>query len=186
MSEPDIGADTAARGERVNRPCHWIAKGKWEEGSANGKGVTKMSTERAASVESASSDYRIVVGIDGSENSMKALDWAAGKADRSGAVLEIQTAYEPAYEFITHDEVQMSMDRRVKEAEARVAMLVPQVTTKSGTHIESPATMLIEASEGAELLVVGSRGLGGFKGLLLGSVSQKCSLHARCPIAIIR
>ena len=186
MSEPDIGADTAARGERVNRPCHWIARGKWEEGSSNRKGVTKMSTERADSIESASSDHRIVVGIDGSEIAMRALDWAATEADRSGAVLEIQTAYEPGYEFITDDEVQRTMGRLIAKAEARVAEVTPRVSTTSGTHVVSPAKMLIEASEGAELLVVGSRGLGGFKGLLLGSVSQKCSLHARCPIAIIR
>ena len=53
------------------------------------------------------------------------------------------------------------------------------------THEGSPAEILIEASRDADLLVVGSRGLGGFKGLLLGSVSQQCSQHARCPIVIV-
>jgi nucleotide-binding universal stress UspA family protein len=60
------------------------------------------------------------------------------------------------------------------------------VTTISGTHERTPAKALIEASDGADLLVVGSRGLGGFKGLLLGSVSQQCSHHARCPVTIVR
>jgi len=67
-----------------------------------------------------------------------------------------------------------------------VAKLAPGVTTVGHTHEESPAVVLIEASEGADLLVVGSRGLGGFKGLVLGSVSQQCSHHARCPITIVR
>ena len=145
-----------------------------------------MSSDPAASSGSTGSDHRVVVGIDGSAESMRALDWAAAEAGRSGATLEIQTAYEPGYEFITRDEVQRTMDRLVAEARAHVATEAPGVTTSSGTHEESPAKVLIDASDGADLLVVGSRGLGGFKGLLLGSVSQQCSLHARCPITIVR
>lgn len=142
-----------------------------------------MPTESSAS---ANSGRRIVVGIDGSAESMKALDWAAAEADRCGVVLEIQTAYEPGYQFITHDEVQRTMERLIAEAKDRVAKTAPGVHTASGVHEESPARILIEASDGADLLVVGSRGLGGFKGLLLGSVSQQCSLHAHCPITIVR
>ena len=133
-----------------------------------------MSTEPAGDGEPAGSGHRIVVGVDGSENATKALEWAAVQADRTGAVLDIQTAYEPGYVFVTSDEIEASMARLVEEAKARVVKLAPKVVTTSGTHQESPANALIEASEGAELLVVGSRGLGGFKGLVLGSVSQKC------------
>ena len=152
----------------------------------NGKGVTTMSTEPDLGAQTGGSQHRIVVGIDGSDGSMKALEWAAAEADRTGAVLDIQAAYEPTYEFITHDEVLRTMDRLVEKAQAIVTKLAPRVTTTSETHIEYPARVLIDASEGADLLVVGSRGLGGFKGLLLGSVSQKCSHHANCSIAIIR
>ena len=148
--------------------------------------MTSMSTEPVASANSADSNHRIVVGIDGSPESWNALDWAATEADRSGAVLEIQTAYEPGYEFITDDEVQRTMGRLVAKAEARVAEVAPRVSITSGTHVVSPAKMLIEASEAADLLVIGSRGLGGFEGLLLGSVSQKCSLHSHCSITIVR
>jgi nucleotide-binding universal stress UspA family protein len=145
-----------------------------------------MSTEPEHNAESAGSSHRIVVGVDGSDMASKALDWAAAEADRTGAVLEIQTAYEPGYVHVTKDEIQRGMDLLVKEAAARVAELAPGVATISETHEESPATVLIKASDGADLLVVGSRGLGGFKGLLLGSVSQKCSHHAQCPIIIVR
>jgi|SRR5664280_2371954 len=145
-----------------------------------------MSTEPVASANSADSNRRIVVGIDGSPESWNALDWAATEADRSGAQLDIQTAYEPGYEFITDDEVQRTMDRLIAKAEARVAEVTPRVSITSGTHVVSPTKMLIDASEGADLLVVGSRGLGGFKGLLLGSVSQKCLLHSHGPITVVR
>jgi len=145
-----------------------------------------MSTEPEHNTESAGSSHRIVVGLDGSDMASKALDWAAAEADRTGAVLEIQTAYEPGYVHVTKDEIQRSMDLLVKEAAARVAELAPGVATISETHEESPATVLIKASDGADLLVVGSRGLAGFKGLLLGSVSQKCAHHAQCPIIIVR
>ena len=140
--------------------------------------MTKKSTEPAGNAESAGSNHRIVVGVDGSEIALRALDWAAAEADRVGTVLEIHTAYELGYEFITHDEVLASMGRRVEEAVSRVAELAPRVTTTRGMHEESPEEALIEASDEADLLVVGSRGLGGFKGLLLGSVSQMCCLRA--------
>ncbi len=144
-----------------------------------------MSTESTFESEP-EAHRRIVVGVDGSENANKALDWAAILADRIGAVLEIHTAYEPGYVHVTKDEIQRGMERVLEEARARVAKLVPGVTTTCQAHEETPAHVLLRVSVGADLLVVGSRGLGGFKGLLLGSVSQKCSLHAQCPTAIIR
>lgn len=129
---------------------------------------------------------RIVVGVDGSEDSARALDWAAGEAVQRGAVLDIRTSYEPGYTHVTSDEVQRTMDRIVAEAAARAAQVAPGVATTTGTHEAAPATALLEAAQGADLLVIGSRGLGGFSGLLLGSVSHKCVLHAPCSVAVIR
>jgi nucleotide-binding universal stress UspA family protein len=145
-----------------------------------------MSTEHRTGSEVPEDSQKIVVGVDGSEQALIALEHAAHEADLRHAILDIHTAYEPGYEFITSEEVQRTMDRRIEAAVARVAEVAPGVATTSGTHEESPANALIEASDGATLLVVGSRGLGGFKGLLLGSVSQKCSLHSRCPVTIVR
>ncbi len=145
-----------------------------------------MPTAPKGKAQSKGPSHRIVVGWDGSDSASRALDWAAREADRTGAVLEIHTAYEPGYVHVTHKDVQKSMDLLVDKAAARVAEVAPRVTIISKTHEASPATVLLDASDGADLLVVGSRGLGGFKGLLLGSVSQKCSHHAKCPVTIIR
>ncbi len=128
---------------------------------------------------------RIVVGVDGSVDSGRALDWAAKEAVGRGAVLDIRTFYEPGYTHITADEVQDTMDRIVAEAVERAGEVAPGVVTTTGTGEASPAGGLLEAAEGAELLVVGSRDLGPFSGLLLGSVSHKCVLHAPCSVAVI-
>ncbi len=129
---------------------------------------------------------RIVVGVDGSPGSTKALAWAAVQAECTGAVLECHTAYEPGYVFVTKEEVHSSMERILRESAEQARSLAPDIETTCEAHEESPASALITASEGADLLVVGSRGLGGFEGLLLGSVSQKCSQHAHCPLVIVR
>jgi len=136
--------------------------------------------------ESAGDRHRIVVGVDGSENADRALDWAAAQAERTGVVLEIRTSYGPGYVFVTPSEVDQAMRRVLDAATARAAKVAPKVVIEQKSHEGSPATDLIEASDGADLLVLGSRGLGGFRGLLLGSVSHQCSLHARCPVVIVR
>jgi nucleotide-binding universal stress UspA family protein len=130
--------------------------------------------------------HRVVVGVDGSEGSNRALEWAAAEAARRGAILEAHTSYGQGYAFITSQEVHQAMQHLLDEAANHIADLAAGVTFKGVVHEGSAAKFLIEASEGADLLVVGSRGLGGFSGLLLGSVSQQCSLHAHCPIVIVR
>jgi len=145
-----------------------------------------METESTGSAGTDGDRHRIVVGVDGSENSTRALEWAAVQAERTGAVLEIQNSYGPGYTFISPSEVKLAMDRVVGEAAARAAEVAPGVAVRTTTHEGSPAHALIKLSKGADLLVVGSRGLGGFGGLLLGSVSQQCCQHAECPVVIVR
>ncbi len=129
---------------------------------------------------------RVVVGIDGSEGSTRALRWAASEAARRGAVLEGHTSYSSDHEFITPEEVHEVMHHVLDDAEAYVADHTPGLVFEGVTHDGPAAKFLIEASKGADLLVVGSRGLGGFSGLMLGSVSRRCSLHAHCPVMIVR
>jgi nucleotide-binding universal stress UspA family protein len=136
--------------------------------------------------ENAAVIHRVVVGVDGSAASDRALEWAVAEALRTGAVLEAHTSYEPGYVFVSNDEVQMSMDKILGEAATRAADAAPGVAFTGVKHDGIAAKDLIEASQNADLLVVGSRGRGGFKGLLLGSVSQQCALHAHCPVVIVR
>ena len=148
---------------------------------------------------------RIVVGVDGSDGSRRALLWAAEEATLRGASLEVIHTYEHhlswqgygAEESMSaaaveamRQEIESAAREAAKHAQALVDGMVegldgPEV---AGTAVESshPAHTLVERSKDADLLVVGSRGRGGFKSLMLGSVSQQCAQHAECPVVIIR
>ena len=131
---------------------------------------------------------RIVVGVDGSETADAALAWAAGEARLRRAHLDIVHAYTypvmgdfPVAELDSAlvDEAQAVLDGAVARADLDDVEFDPRLER------EPVAMGLVEAAEGADLLVVGSRGRGGFAGLLLGSVSQQCAHHAQCPVVII-
>ncbi len=143
-----------------------------------------MAKETAASGRTAPL-RRIVVGVDGSEGSTRALEWAAAVADRNGAVLEVLAACDAGNLVVIPRKGQRAMELVIEKAVAHVTRVAPGVEVKGVTHQGSPATVLIEASRGADLLVVGARGFGGFTGLLLGSVSQQCSQHAHCPVVVV-
>lgn len=146
-----------------------------------------MTTQAAAGGSSATAARpRIVVGVDGSAGGIRAAEWAAAEAARCDGTLEIHTAYRPGYVFVTEEDVREAMQQVVDEATAAAAVVAPGVTVSGATHEATPARTLIEASRDADMLVVGSRGRGGFAGLLLGSVSQQCSLHAHCTTVIVR
>ncbi len=139
---------------------------------------------------------RIVVGVDGSKTAELAVRWAAAEARRRGAGLELVAAWEVPtsnYGFglapITEDVVKGLM----QAAEENLGAAIDVVRAEAGdvdvtTRVVEgqPAWALLDVSEDADLLVVGSRGLGGFRELLLGSVSQQCAHHARCPVVIVR
>lgn len=138
---------------------------------------------------------RIVVGIDGSDDSKQALEWALDEARLRGASLRVVYAwmlpvYATGYGFAPGaliDPVAMS-----ESASSHLDKTIDEIVSKAKDvaverkAIEGPAAqVLVEEAEGADLLVVGSRGHGGFAGLLLGSVSQQCAHHATCPVAIV-
>ena len=139
----------------------------------------------------------IVVGVDGSPGSVTALRWAIGEARRRGATLKVVHAWtypppavigmvptpemvhaveEDAYRLIDGCVAEAVGSRTELEAEIRVERLIPR---------DGAAPALIRHSKGTDLVVVGSRGRGGFVGLLLGSVSQQVAQHAECPVVII-
>ncbi len=130
---------------------------------------------------------RIVAGVDGSPWSKAALAWAVRQAELTGAVVEAVTAWElPATSGL---DPQLYLDYP-----AAAARMLTEAIAEAGSRVAvhprvkpgHPAEVLVEASAGAELLVVGSRGHGKFMGALLGSVSLHCLHHAHCPVVVIR
>jgi nucleotide-binding universal stress UspA family protein len=139
---------------------------------------------------------RIVVGVDGSEPARAALRWAVAQARLTGAAVEAVIAWHYPYLAAGYGWAPLAVmqapdfaetaEKLVTDVVSSVvdpAAAVP-VTTKAAEG--SPAGVLLDAARGAQLLVVGSRGLGGFTEALLGSVSQHCVHHAPCPVVIIR
>lgn len=135
---------------------------------------------------------RIVVGVDGSEGAASALRWAVEEAALRGArVQAIQAWHIPYSDFSVYAP---TLDPALFEETAHQVLdeAVDAVDT-SGlaapveriVRLGSAGGVLIEAAEGADLLVVGARGLGGFAGLLLGSVSQQVAHHGPCPVVIV-
>jgi len=141
----------------------------------------------------AGGDRTIVVGVDGSPAAQRALRWAAAEAERTGASLRLVSAWmfpmALGYAFTTTvDDVRRSAQDAIDRAKALVADVAPGVPVSGETIEQAPAPALVAAAAaaGAQLLVVGSRGLGGFQGLLMGSVSQYCTRHAPCSVVVVR
>lgn len=135
---------------------------------------------------------RIVVGVDGSAHSRRALAHAVAEARLRGATVDAVYAYAPpvywsAPEFgvliprpeseVVEDATQL-LDRELAQ--------VPHDVVVAPVVVEGPAARaLLETAHGADLLVVGSRGRGGFLGLLLGSTSHQVVTHATCPVVVV-
>jgi nucleotide-binding universal stress UspA family protein len=145
----------------------------------------------------------IVVGVDGSEESIRALRWALAEARLRGRTVQAVHAWQfpdvgewgddPYLQGPSYDLSMIVPDVMRKAAEARLADAMGEVDT-AGVDVEqkvieghaAEALLHVAENENAELLVVGSRGHGGFAGVLLGSVSQACAHHASCPVVIVR
>ena len=136
-------------------------------------------------------ELRIVVGVDGSECGDQAVDFAAHEAARWGAILHVVSAYEvepnAGWVVVPLEPYEENALASVNAALSRIHELEPDVVTK-GEHIHGFAgNVLVEASKGASLLIVGSRGRGEVASLILGSVSEHCLHHANdCPVTIVR
>lgn len=139
---------------------------------------------------------RIVVGIDGSEPARAALRWAAAEAKLRGADLEVVGAWtfpmyvDPmggAFPLPGMFEKTEANERDMIEAEVKAVLGdKPEVRVELSIRCGSTATELLAAAEGADILVVGSRGRGGFSSLLLGSTALQCIHHATCPVTVVR
>ena len=138
------------------------------------------------------SEHRIVVGIDGSGSSLRALEWAAQQAELTGATLEVVITWQwprsYGWTIPVPDDFDPAADAAATLSHAVDELKVahPGITVTSKTVEGHPAQVLIDLSVGADLLVVGSRGHGEFAGMLLGSVSGHCVTNASCPVLILR
>lgn len=135
---------------------------------------------------------RFVVGIDGSDTSIKALRWAVEQARLEGARVEAVHSWHIPYAAsgiggmpfdvqMLADGARATLDESIAQVDS--SGLVEPITATLVEGAAAPA--LLEAAQGADLVVVGSRGHGGFVGLLLGSVSQQVASHAACPVVIV-
>ena len=142
-------------------------------------------------------ENRIVVGVEGSGGARAALRWAIKEARHRGAYVDVVTAYSttyvpasPDFNYVPLDpidleaEVQRMQDSIIDEVLAEVDS--GGVEVKRRMVRGRAADTLIAESANAAMLVVGSRGRGGFRGLLLGSVSQQIAQHGSCPVVIVR
>jgi nucleotide-binding universal stress UspA family protein len=139
--------------------------------------------------------FDVVVGVDGSSESMTAVLWAAADAMRRHRQLQIVHAY--AWPVVypplgartspTLDKAaRLAAERIVDSAVAHARTVSLDVSISTATPIQLAAGALLDASQRADTVVVGSRGLGGFSGLLLGSVGVQLAAHAGCPVVVVR
>jgi nucleotide-binding universal stress UspA family protein len=134
----------------------------------------------------------VVAGVDGSESSLRAVRWAAGEAARRGAQLRLVHAELPLPAGVldacglarraVHDEAMTWMH----DAAAAVKKIAPGLDFQTRVEVSADAWLLEQESETAAVVVIGSRGLGGFAGLPLGSVAIALSSCSRCPVVIVR
>ncbi|MEU8798403.1 universal stress protein [Spirillospora sp. NPDC048819] len=131
----------------------------------------------------------VVVGYDGSEGSVRALDWAADAArarDLPLTVLHAWDVYLGGPLAVPVIDVQAIAEETLNDGVEHVRKAAPEVRVRTALVRGQAAAMLIDAAETADLIVLGPRGLGGFAGLLLGSVGAQVAAHAACPVVIVR
>ena len=142
---------------------------------------------------------RVVVGVDGSDASRAALAAAIDEAARTGAEVEAVATYSPTDYWTDLGSVVVPSTEQIDESlQQRTRQLVDEVLAERATGSDGPpppiraevfrgpaADVLVDRGASADLLVVGSRGRGAFRGLLLGSVALHCAMHALCPVMVV-
>jgi nucleotide-binding universal stress UspA family protein len=142
----------------------------------------------------AEDDRRIVAGVDGSASSLEALRWAIRQAELTGSSVDAVIAWQPpaasglgwGVAVVDDTDYAELAAKTLAEAISMAADPASRVRVRPLVGQGNAAQVLLDASADADLLVVGSRGHGGFASALLGSVSLHCTHHAHCPVVVIR
>jgi nucleotide-binding universal stress UspA family protein len=165
-------------------------------GPTAGGAEEAVMTEQAEQVDAPQArGSRIVVGVDGSAGARAALRFAIEDAVRRGVPVEAVASHRPPEAWMDFDAVGgFDHDRAAAETVERTERFIAEVLHEvpephPEIHVTavlgSAADALVRESAGADLLVVGSRGHGGFSTMLLGSTSMQCVLHASCPVTVV-
>lgn len=175
------------------------AKGSVSEGAATSESAATSrgavtSEGTAAGRGGAPSVRRVVVGVDASEASRRALAWALRYARGKAARVLVVHAWHLAEEYVWLPHLPPPADPTEVAREGLHRLVADVVGETGATDVDvdvcvsegHAAKVLADASRGAELLVVGSRGHGGFDGLTIGSVTGQCAAHAACTVVIVR
>ncbi len=136
---------------------------------------------------------RVVVGVDDSPGARAALVWALDEAERRDARVEAIHAYFVPSQWIDsavielHRWIGVVAEAALQELDRVVSSCPssPELSVERRAIEGDPAAVLLEAARDADMLVVGTRGRGGFAGLVLGSVSHRCAQHAPCPVVVV-
>jgi nucleotide-binding universal stress UspA family protein len=137
----------------------------------------------------------IVVGYDGSKGASRAVEFAAAEAAAHHSRLRIVSVWNRAAPAvgatsglavpIVSEDRQRQATERLDQAAALALEIAPDIDVVTEVLEGNPAVALVRATENSRLLVVGCRGHGGVHGLLLGSVSHRCTMHAHCPVLVV-
>lgn len=135
----------------------------------------------------------ILVGVDGSREALQAAEWAAARAKMNNAQLQIVCAYalpsytaasmESGFAVINHDAIRASAQTVVDEALSHLAKLGYQAEGR--VEPGDPTAVLVQLSQQTDLIVVGTRGRGGFADRLLGATSSALPAYSRCPVVVV-
>ncbi|MFD4656408.1 universal stress protein [Kitasatospora sp. NPDC058444] len=132
----------------------------------------------------------VLAGVDGSPQSTAAAHWAADEAVRRGASLRLVHAWpwltDGVSSFAEADDLPQAVRRTLAEAAEDIRALHPDLAVETDAVLDAPVDGLVAAASEADLLVLGSRGRGGFTGLLLGSVSMSAAGHSTVPLVVVR
>ncbi|MEU9045363.1 MULTISPECIES: universal stress protein [unclassified Kitasatospora] len=140
--------------------------------------------------ERSESTSTVLAGVDGSQQSTAAVHWAAAEAVRRGSSLRLVYAWpwltDGVSSYAEPDDLPDAVQRTLAEAAEEIRGRHPELAVETDAVLDAPVDGLVAAAADADLLVLGSRGLGGFTGLLLGSVSRSAAGRSPVPVVVVR